>query len=105
MRIQHKPEDTMQVDCTGTTIPYFNSVTKSESAAYLFVSVLPCSCYAHVEACYDMKQENWLLCHVHAYEYFGEVTRLLIPDNLKTGVSSNTRYETKLNESYRKRSE
>ena len=36
----------------------------------------------------------------HAYQYFGGVTRLLIPDNLKTGVSKNTRYETILNKSY-----
>lgn len=47
-----------------------------------------------------MKTTNWLLCHVHAYEYFGGVTRLLIPDNLKTGVSKKTRYETILNKSY-----
>lgn len=105
MRIQHKPGDAMQVDWAGTTIPYFDSVTGAESAAYLFVAVLPCSCYTYVEACNDMKQENWLLCHVHAYEYFGGVTRLLIPDNLKTGVLSNNRYETKLNESYRELAE
>lgn len=47
-----------------------------------------------------MKTTNWLLCHVHAYQYFGGATRLLIPDNLKTGVSKNTRYETILNKSY-----
>ena len=41
-----------------------------------------------------MKLENWLNCHVHAYEYFGGVTRLLIPDNLKAGVTKNNRYET-----------
>ena len=45
------------------------------------------------------------MCHVHAYAYFGGVTRLLIPDNLKTGVMSNTRYETVLNRSYRELSE
>ena len=66
----------------------------------MFAAVLPCSCYAYVEACDDMKTTNWLLCHVHAYQYFGGVTRLLIPDNLKTGVSKNTRYETILNKSY-----
>lgn len=52
-----------------------------------------------------MKQENWLLCHVHTYEYFDGVTRLLIPDNLKMGVTANTRYETQLNESYREMAE
>lgn len=52
-----------------------------------------------------MTQENWLLCHAHAYSYFGGVTRLLIPDNLKTGVTANTRYETVLNRSYREMAE
>ncbi len=101
MRIKHKPAETMQVDWAGGTISYYNSDTGEENSAYIFVAVLPCSCYAYVEACDDMKLENWLLCHVHAYEYFGGSTRLLIPDNLKTGVTSNTKYETVLNDSYR----
>ena len=45
------------------------------------------------------------MCHVHAYEYFGGVARLLIPDNLKTSVIANTRYETRLNEGYRELAE
>ena len=102
MRVTHKPGDTMQVDWAGGTIPYFDSITSEEEyKAYLFVAALPCSSYLYVEACTDMKQENWLMCHVHAYEYFGGVTRVLVPDNLKTGVTANTRYETQLNESYR----
>lgn len=105
MRIQHKPGDAMQVDWAGNTIPYYDSVTGIEAKAYLFVAVLPCSCYTYVEACDDMRQENWLLCHVHAYEYFGGATRLLIPDNLKTGVISNTKYDVKLNQSYQELAE
>lgn len=105
MRINHKPGDAMQVDWAGTTIKYHDSVTGDEYDAYIFASVLPCSCYAYVEACDDMKTTNWLLCHVHAYNYFGGVTRLLIPDNLKTGVSKNSRYETILNKSYEEMAE
>ena len=45
------------------------------------------------------------MCHVHAYEYFSGVTRILVPDNLRTGVTANTRYETQLNESYRELAE
>lgn len=100
MRIQHKPGDAMEVDWAGDTIPVFDPVTGEESAAYLFIAVLPCSCFIYAEACSDMKTENWLLCHVHAYRYFGGVARLLIPDNCKTGVVSNTRYDTILNRSY-----
>ena len=99
MRIQHKPGDVMQVDWAGETIPIYDQAG-GETPAYIFVAVLPCSCYAYVEACPDMRSESWLLCHVHAYSYFGGVTRLLIPDNLKTGVTSNTRYETLINKSY-----
>ena len=97
MRVTHKPGDVMQVDWAGGTIPYYDSVTGEEYKAYLFVAALPCSSYLYVEACTDMKQENWLMCHVHAYEYFDGVTRVLVPDNLRTGVTANTRYETQLN--------
>ena len=64
--------------------------------AYLFVAVLPYSGYAYTEAFLDMKQEAWIT----AYRYFGGVTRILTPDNLKTGVVKNSRTETVLNKSY-----
>jgi transposase len=105
MRVTHKPGEMMQVDWAGGTIPYFDPITGEEYKAYLFVAALPCSSYLYVEACTDMKIENWLMCHVHAYSYFGGVTRILVPDNLKTGVTANTRYETHLNESYRELAE
>lgn len=105
MRIQHKPGDAMQVDWAGNTLPIYDSVTGEISNTYLFIAVLPCSCYVYAEICADMKLDTWLFCHVHAYEYFGGVTRLLIPDNLKTGVTSNTRYDTVLNRSYQELAE
>lgn len=105
MRIQHKPGDVMQVDWAGNTIPIHDSVTGEIAKAYLFVAALPCSCYVYAEASMDMTSTSWLSCHVHAYQYFGGVTRLLIPDNLKTGVIKNTRYETILNKSYQELAE
>ena len=76
MRIQHKPGDAIQVDWAGDTLPVYDPVTGEPSPAYLFVAVLPCSCYTYAEACEDMKTENWLSCHVHAFQYFGGVTKL-----------------------------
>ena len=84
----------MEVDWAGGTLPITDPVTGIVDPAYLFVAVLPCSCYPYVELCGDMKQENWLLCHVHTFEYYDGVPRLLIPDNLKTGVTKNTRLDT-----------
>lgn len=105
MRITHKPGDAMEVDWAGDTIPVFDPVTGDADGVYLFVAVLPCSCYVYAEACSDMASENWLLCHVHAYNFFGGVARLLIPDNCKTATISNTRYDTVLNRSYRELAE
>ena len=82
MHIQHKPGDVMQVDWAGNTIPIHDKVTGEVEDAYLFVAVLPCSCYVYARACADMASENWLTSHVQAYNFFGGVTRLLIPDNL-----------------------
>lgn len=55
MRIRHKPGETMQVDWAGTTLQYQDPITGELSDVYLFAAVLPCSCYAYVEACDDMK--------------------------------------------------
>ena len=105
MRIHHKPGDAMEVDWAGQTLPIYDSVTGESYPVYLFIAVLSCSGYTYAEATSDMKLENWLNCHIHAYEYFGGVARLLIPDNLKTGVIKNTRYETVLNRSYQELAE
>jgi transposase len=37
---------------------------------------------------------------MHAFEYFGGVPRLLVPDNLRTGVSRACRYDPDLNPTY-----
>lgn len=101
MRIQRKPGDTLEVDWAGSTINIYDSATGEPTEAYLFVGVLSCSGLVYAEVCSNMRAENFVLCHVHAYEYFGGVTRLLVPDNLKAGVTKNTRYETVIPRAYR----
>ena len=61
--------------------------------AYIFVVTLPFSMKIFVMACPDMKSNNWLRCHIKAYEYFEVVTRILVSYNLKTGVISNKKNE------------
>lgn len=101
MRIHRKPGDTMEVDWAGATLTIYDPVTGDTTAAYLFVAVLSCSCYVYAEACVNMKSETFINCHVHAYEYFGGVTRLLVPDNLRAGVTKNTRFETVIPRAYK----
>ena len=62
---------------------------------------MPYSQYSYVEATLNMKQNTWLLCHVHAYEFFDGVAVRTVCDNLKTGVIKHPREgEIILNEAY-----
>jgi transposase len=76
-----------------------------EKAAYLFAAVLPASSYLYAEPFADMKMESWIQGHVHAFEYFSGVPRLLVPDNTKTAVNKASRYEADLNKTYREMAE
>ena len=105
MHLPHKPGETMQVDWAGQTAALVDTDTGERLDVYLFVAVLPYSGYAYTEAFLDMKQEAWITGHVNAYRYFGGVTRILTPDNLKTGVVKNSRTETVLNKAYQEMAE
>ena len=101
MHVHQKPGDRMMVDWNGKTMTVTDRYTGEEATAYIFVATLPFSMYTYIEACLSMDSKNWIQCHVNAYRYFDGATRLLIPDNLKTGVISHKKYEDPvLNKSY-----
>ena len=105
MHLEHKPGEAMQVDWAGQTAHIVDTDTGEQMDAYLFIAVLPYSGYAYTEAFLDMKQDAWITAHVNAYRFFGGVTRILTPDNLKTGVIKNTSSETVVNKSYQEMAE
>ncbi len=106
MHIRHKPGDRLMVDWTGTPLLLFDKVTGKSSKIYLFAAALPFSMYCFAKACLTMKEEDWINAHVSMYEYFGAATRLLVPDNLKTGILHNRKYEDPvINRSYRELAE
>lgn len=100
MRIQRSPGESIEVDWAGDTMVFADPVTGEPVQAWLFVAALSYSAYAYVEAFADMTLGSWIDAHVHAFTEFGGVARLLIPDNLRTGVSKSDRYEPVLNPAY-----
>lgn len=105
MHIDHKPGEKMEVDWAGQTASIIDHVTGEVFPAYIFVAVLPCSQYAYVEAFLTMNQESWITAHVNAFQFFGGVTRIIAPDNLKTGVTSNNWYLPVVNKVYHEMAE
>jgi transposase len=100
MHINRKPGEIMEVDWAGQTARVISTDTGELFEAYVFVAALPYSGYAYAEAFWDMKEPSWIAAHVNSYSYFGGVARILVPDNLKTGVTKHTRHEIILNRTY-----
>ena len=89
------------VDWAGTTLPLYNPETDAVTKVYLFVATLPFSMYCYAEACRDMKEESWIQAHIHLLDFLGGTTRLLVSDNLKTGILQNRKHEDPIaNRSY-----
>ncbi|MCL2798478.1 MAG: IS21 family transposase [Firmicutes bacterium] len=105
MRIARKPGEIMEVDWAGQTAEIIDSDTGELIPAYLFVAALPYSGYAFCEAFTDMKAPSWIAGHVDAYAFFCGVTKMLVPDNLKTGVLKHTSAELILNRTYQEMAE
>lgn len=84
MHKEHKAGEEVEVDWAGDTMSYVDQDTGKMKPAYVFVAVLPASAYPFAYAYADTKMANWIDAHVRAYEYFGGVPRITIPDNAKT---------------------
>jgi transposase len=66
----------------------------------LFVAVLGASNYTYAEASASQQLECWIGSHVRCFEAMAAVPALLVPDNLRSGVSKSHRYEPLLNRTY-----
>lgn len=92
MHIDRKPGEQIEVDWAGDPAHITDPDTGEIIDAYLFVGVLTYSQYPYVEAFRDEKQVSWITAHVHMYEYFGGVARILVPDNCKTAIIHNRKW-------------
>ena len=52
------------------------------------------------EASLTQDLPSWITSHVHAFQFFGGVTQILVPDDLKAGVTHPHRYEPDINPTY-----
>ena len=80
----------------GDAMSFADPVSGEAIDAWLFVAAFSFSAYVYVEAFTDMRLPAWIDAHVHTFEAFGGAGRLLVPDNLRTGVSRSDRYEPAL---------
>jgi len=100
MRQHHLAGEKLFVDFSGTTIPYVNRHTGEIHKAEIFVAVMGASNYTFVMALESQQVEHWILGHVKAFEFLGGTPAIVVPDNLKSGVTKACRYEPMIQSSY-----
>jgi transposase len=100
MRQTHKAGEKMFVDYAGQTLPVTNPKTGEIRQAQVFVATLGASSYTYAEATWTQTLPDWIGSHTRAFAFFGGVTEILVPDNLKSGVTTPCRYEPGINRTY-----
>ena len=100
MRQEHRAGEKMFLDFAGQTIPVVDARTGVVTEAQIFVAVLGASNYTYAEAFPSQELPHWIAGHVHAFNFFGGAPRVLVPDNLRSGVTKANRYEPVINATY-----
>ena len=100
MRQVHKAGEKLFVDYAGQRPHLVDPRTGALVDVELFVAVLGASNYTYAEASLTQRVPDFLASHTRALEYFAGVPTLVIPDQLRTGVSDPCRYEPGVQRSY-----
>jgi len=100
MRQVHIAGEKVFIDYSGVTVPIHNQKTGEIHKAQVFVATLGASGYTFVHVTHSQTQEDFILSHVLAFEFFGGTSRILVPDNLKSAIISNNTKGIVTNESY-----
>jgi transposase len=100
MRQEHRAGEKTFVDYAGQTVPVTDPKSGEIRQAQVFVAVLGASNYTYAEATWTQNLWDWIHVHIRAFEFFDGTSLLVVPDNLKSGVSKPCYYEPELNRTY-----
>ena len=100
MRQHHVAGEKAFVDYSGKRIGIADPTTGEIREAEIFVGVLGASNLTYAEATWTQKLPDWTGAHVRMFRFFGGAPKLLVPDNLKSGVNKASFYDPEINRTY-----
>jgi transposase len=100
LRQEHRAGEKLFVDYAGDTILIHSTAGGDTTEAAIFVAVLGASNYTYAEATATQGLADWIGAHMRAFEFLGGVPEIIVPDNLKSGVTKACRYEPSVNRTY-----
>jgi transposase len=100
MRLSYPGGERMFVDFSGDTAEWAEAESGEVHKAEVFVAVLGASGMVYAEATRGQDLGSWVAAHMNAWQAYGGVTTLTVPDNLKAGVTKACYYDPEVNPSY-----
>jgi transposase len=101
MRQTHVAGDKVFVDYSGKKLfSIVDPATGEVRDAEIFVAVLGASSYTYAEVTWTQALPDWIGSHVRMFEFFQGCPRLVVPDNLKSGINKPSFYDPEINRSY-----
>jgi transposase len=100
LRQTHRAGEKLFVDYAGRTVTVQDPATGERREAQLFVAVLGASNYTYAEATWTQGLGDWIGSHIRAFEFLQGTPEIVVPDNLKSGVTKPCRYEPGVNITY-----
>jgi hypothetical protein len=93
LRQTHVPGQKLFVDYSGKKLGIVNPDTGEIREAELFVAALGVSGYTFAELTWTQQLSDWIGSHVRAFAFYEGLCEVLVPDNLRSGVSKANFYE------------
>jgi transposase len=100
MRFDHKAGEKLFVDFSGDRPSYVESETGEVVEPELFVAAMGASSRIFAVAVASQQIPDWTMAHISAFEYYGGVTAIVVPDQLKSGVKTACKYDPEINPVY-----
>jgi len=100
MRQEHRGGEKLYVDYAGKKPDLVNAETGEVTEVELFVAVLGASSLTYAEATLTQQGRDFIASHERAFKYFGGVPGAVVPDQLKSGVTTACRYEPAIQRTY-----
>jgi transposase len=102
MRQVHKAGEKVFIDYAGMTVPWIDVSTGEIREAQIYVASLGASQYTFAQASPSQQLPDWIESHIQMWEFFGGVSQVVVPDNLKSGVTKAHRYDPDINANYQR---
>ena len=101
MRQTHLGGEKLFVDYAGDKVPVIvDRFTGKVQDAHIFVAVMGASSLSFAYASWTETLPDWIEGHVAAFDYFGGVPQLLVPDNPKVAIIRACFYDPQVNRTY-----